>query len=364
MSFQQRFDSLARHCKIYQKKVDEQKLWYEYPFQDRYLMVNKLIDIHLDSRLHLEALAAGEQTAPGFPTLTPARRHFYELQEEVPPFLASGSEAYYPLQRYHIACTYLLKTFSYSTFKGDWDKSRELIDWMGAINNKQESHNASSSLEKSLDDIKSLGNLSDIKNTDLRLLEEEVRNVQALLLDNPDLEGELSEEDLLFIKNASEHLDNNKGALKGIPEIDNSFKYEEPLALDALAYRSRQLAVLADSFKKDFDLSQSTSQVDQFKRDIRSSFDLTVDVCEDLYEDLMDEFKAYKKLTLGQIRGILYKVFERASHLSYLQDRYPMGVRAKHMQVHRGMPDTIALETYFIAASVDMDLDMDLSGLV
>ncbi|MGH1336423.1 MAG: hypothetical protein ACRBFS_09875 [Aureispira sp.] len=350
MSFQQHFDSLAKYCKIYHKRVDENELWYEDPFQERYLLVNKLIEVHLDSRLALEALAAGEQSAPGFPSLTPARRHFYELQEEVPSFLASGSDAYYYLQHYRIDCTYLLKTFSYSTFKGDWDKSRELIDWMGAINNKQESHNASSSLEKSLEDIKDLGDISSIQDKDLRLLEEEVRNIQTLLLDNPDLEGELSEEDLAFIRDASEHLNNNKEALKGIPEIDDSFQYEEPPALEALSYRCRQLAVLVDNFKKDFDPEQLVLDIDQFKRDLKSSFDLTIDVCADVYRDLLEEFGAYKVFTLRKLCDTMHDSFERFSDEKYLQKRYSKGVRAKHMQVHRGIPDTITMETYVMLA--------------
>lgn len=350
MSFQQHFDSLAKYCKLYHQKVDENELWYEDPHQDRYLLANKLIEVHLDSRLALEALAAGEQSAPGFPSLTPARRHFYELQEVVPPFLASGSDAYYYLQRYRIDCTYLLKTFSYSTFEGDWKKSRELIDWMGSINNKQESHNASSSLEKSLEDIKSLGNLADIKDKDLRLLEEEVRNVQALLLDNPDLEGDLSEEDLAFIREASEYLNNNKDLLKGIPEVDNSFKYEEPPALEALSYRCRQLAVLVDNLKKDFDPEQLILDVNQFKRDLKDSFDLTIDVCADVHLDLMEEFGAYKVFSLKKLCDTMYDSFERFSDENYLKKRYPEGVSAQHMQVHRGIPDTITVETYVMLA--------------
>lgn len=350
MSFQERFDTLAKYCKIYHQNVDKHKLWYQEPFQDRYLAVNKLIEIHLDSRLHLEALAAGEQSAPGFPSLTPARRHFYELQEEIPPFLASGSEAFYYLQRYRIDCTYLLKTFSYSTYEGDWEKSRELVEWMGAINDKQESHNASGSLEKSLEDIKALGNISSIKDADLRLLEEEVKNVQALLLENPDLEGELSEEDLAFIKEASEHLNKNKHALKGLPELDNSFKYEEPPALEALSYKCRQLAVLVDNFKKDFDPEQLILDVDQFKKDLKDSFDLTTDVCADVYFDVMDEFGTYQVFTLKKLCDAMHNSFERFSSDKYLQKRYANGVRARHMDVHRGIPDTITMETFVMLA--------------
>ncbi len=298
--------------------------------------------------MHLEALKAGEQTAPGQPSLTPARRLFYNLQEEVPPFLASGCKAYYYLQRYRIDCTHLLKTFSYSTFEGDWDKSRELISWMGAINGKQESYDASSSATQSLADIKDLGDLSNMSDGDLRALEEEVRNLQALMIDNPDLAMGLSEEDLAFINEASSHLDNNKEKLKGLPEVDNSFKYEEPPALDTLSYRTRQLAVLVYDIKEDFKTYKKEIDMDVFKRTLRDEFDLTVDACSDVYVELMNTFDAVKRMSLKELADKMHDVFERFSMPLYLEKRYPNGVRARYKQVERGIPNTITLETLFL----------------
>jgi hypothetical protein len=350
MSFQESFDDLANKCKDYQKRVDKYKWWYKAPFQERYIVVNKILQVHQDSKLHLEAIEAGEQVLPGGQSLTPARRLFYDLQEVVPPFLASGCKAYYYLQRYRIDCTHLLKTFSYSTYKGDWEKSRELITWMGEINDKQEQYNASGSLNQSIEDLKNLGDFSNLSDADLRALEEEVRNVQALLSDNEDLLDSFSAEDLAFINEASAHLESNQHKLKGLPEVDTSFKYEEPPAIEALSYRSHQLAVLVDNFKRDNDANQPILDIDQFKRDLKSSFDLTVDVCADVYRALMEAFGAYKDFDLKKLCDTLHDVFERFGNDDYLFKRYPKGVGARHMQVHRGIPDTITMETYLMLA--------------
>ncbi len=90
--------------------------------------------------------------------------------------------------------------------------------------------------------------------------------------------------------------------------------------------------------------------IDQFKRDLKSSFDLTIDVCADVYRDLLEEFGAYKVFTLRKLCDTMHDSFERFSDEKYLQKRYSKGVRAKHMQVHRGIPDTITMETYVMLA--------------
>lgn len=350
MNFQQNLQSLVNKCKEFQQKVNELKLWYTPPIQKRYVLVTHFIQAHIRNKLELEALAAGDQAAPGYDSLTPARKLFYELQIELPPFLASGSTAFYYLQRYYMDCIHLLKTFSYSDYEEDWKKQRELISWLGALQGMKESHDASGSLNKSLDDIKRLGNIATISNADLRFLEEEVRNIQAVLIDAPDLENQLTEADLLFIQQATAHLEKNKHLLKGIPELDNSFKYDEPPALGVVSDRCRQLAVLVDNFKYDFDPEHIILDMDQFKKDLRGSFDLNIDICEDVYQDIMGEFGAFKIFSLRKLCDSMHNSFVRFSDSKYLQQRYPNGVRARHTDVYTGMADNITIETYLLLA--------------
>ena len=350
LAFKQALDHVVELCKAYQKEIDKRELWYEEPYQHQYLAINKLIRFHLDERLNLEALAAGEQSAPGFPSLTPARRQYYALEEKVPPFLASGNDSYYYLQTYRIATTWLLKTFSYSTFKGDWEKSRNLITWLAAIEGKHEKHNVSGSVDNSLSDIKDLGDLSDLSNGELRALEEEVRNIQALLMDHPELEGQLTAEELQLLAMASEHLDDKQDVLQGLPKVDNRFKYEAPPAIDVLAYRCRQLTVLSDDFPDDYDANQLVSHLDVFKQDLRDSFNLHVYACSDVYHSIVKEMGAFKQVTLGQLCRMLHDGLMRFTDEKSLNSYYEGQIAASHLEVQRGMPDTIDLEILLLTA--------------
>lgn len=349
LAFQETFDKLAEQCKAYQQEVDKRELWYTEPHQHRYLAINRLLRIHLDKRLTIEAMAAGEQSAPGFPSLNPARRQYYELAEKVPPFLASGSDSYYYLQTYRIATTWLLKTFSYSTYKGDWEKSRNLISWLSAIDGKQEKHDVSGSINKSLDDIRKLGDLSQLSGGDLRTLEKEVRNIQALLNDNPNMESELSNDQLELLAKASEHLEKNQDVLAGLPKIDDSFHYEEPPAIDVLAYRCRQLTVLADDFTDDYDPNLSIEDFPAFKKRLKESFNRHIQVCEDVYLSIVDQMGAYQKPSLGDLCKMLYDGFMFFTNDTYLIKRYP-NVHARHLDIERGLPDTIDLEVMLMIA--------------
>ena len=88
MNFHTQFNAFIRSCREYQKQVDDLDLHFSEPYQSIYLELNKVIIIHTEEKLNLEAMEAGEQTAPGFPNLTPARREYYELEAVVPSFLA------------------------------------------------------------------------------------------------------------------------------------------------------------------------------------------------------------------------------------------------------------------------------------
>lgn len=353
--FQKKFDALAKLCRAYQKEIDKHELWYQEPYQHRYLVINKLLRIHMDKRLTVEAMVAGEQSAPGMPSLTPARRQYYRLEEQVPPFLGSGSDSYYYLQSYRIAITWLLKVFSYSTYKGDWEKSRNLITWLSAIEGKHAQHNATSSISSSFDDIRSLGDLNSLSVAKLRTLEEKVRNIQALLQDNPSLESELTDEELELLARASKHLDKNKKTLKGLPKVDNSFKYKAPPAIDALINRCRQLAIMADDFNDDHDGEKLVTHLDDFKKDLRGNFNLHTQVCSDIYSAILRKMGSLKQLTSKKLCRILHDVFIGFTDKDLVLMGYQGFLGGSYLDIQRGLPDTIDLEVSLLTAIGALD---------
>ncbi len=354
-SFQKAFNALAELCRNYQKEIDKNELWYKEPYQHRYLAINKLLRIHMDERLTVEAMAAGEQTAPGMPSLTPARRQYYRLEEQVPPFLGSGNDSYYYLQSYRIAITWLLKIFSHSTYKGDWEKSRNLITWMVAIEGKHAQYNAAGSVDSSLDGIKNLGDLDALSDADLRALEEEVRNIQALLKDNPDLEIDLSEEELELLAMASDHLDKNEDTLKGLPKVDKGFKYEAPPAIDSLVNRCRQLAIMADDFVDDYDGDQLVSNLPAFKRDLKDSFNFQVQVCADAHSAILRGLGSLSQITLTKLCRILHDAFIGFTDKDLVLMGYQGYIGGSYLDIQRGLPDTIDLEVFLLTAIGALD---------
>lgn len=350
LTFQKAFDQLVEQCRIYQKGIDKNELWYKEPYQHRYLAINKLLRIHMDERLTVEAMVAGEQSAPGTPSLTPARRQYYQLEEEIPPFLGSGSDSYYYLQTYRIAVTWLIKVFSYSTYKGDWEKSRNLITWLLAIEGKHAQHNAAGSVDSSLDGIKNLGDLDSLSDAELRALEEEVRNIQALLQDNPDLELDLTDEELELLAAASEHLDNNQDTLKGLPKVDKDFKYEPPPAIDALVNRCRQLSILGDDFTDDHDPEQLVSHLADFKKDLKDNFDHQIQVCNDVYAAILRGLGALSQITLGKLCRVLHDAFINFIDKDLMLMGYQGDLGGSYLDIQRGLPDTIDLEVLLLTA--------------
>lgn len=353
--FQKSFDALVEQCRAYQKEIDKHELWYKEPYQHRYLAMNKVMRIHMDERLTVEALVAGEQSAPGAPSLTPARRHYYKLEEEVPPFLGSGSDSYYYLQTYRIAVTWLMKIFSYSTYKGDWEKSRNLITWLLAIEGKHAQHNAAGSMSSSLNGIKDMGDLDSLSDGELRALEEEVRNIQALLQDNPDLEIDLTDEELALLAEASDFLDTKENTLKGLPKIDKGFKYEPPPAIDALVSRCRQLSIMGDDFTDDYDPEQLVTHLPAFKKDLKDSFDHQVRVCNDVYTAVLKGLGASSQITLGKLCRILHDAFINFTDKDLMLMGYQGDLGGSYLDIQRGLPDTIDLEVLLLTAIGELD---------
>jgi len=350
MDFHTQFDIFIRSCKQYQKQIDAKDLHFSEPYQSIYLAINKVLKIHTEQKLNIEAIAAGEQKAPGFPNLTPARREYYELEAEVPSFLANGGTAYYYLQRYKIACTYLVKTFSYSTYKGDWEKMRHLGNWLGAIYNQQRQSNTKESLAGSIESIKELGNFGVLETKDLQFLEEEVQNIQALLIENPDLQDNLSLEETQLLQKAVDHLSTKEDVLKGLPPLDNSFKYDEPPAIEVVAYRCKQLMVLLDNFHKNYNDDTFITKISNFKQALRDSFDLHINICEKIYNSIIDIMASFQVFSLKKLCTMLYEALQPFTDEGFLYETYGTTISVNHIEVAKGIPDTIELETLLMLA--------------
>jgi hypothetical protein len=354
MDFHTQLNDFIRSCKEYQKQVDAQGLHFSEPYQSIYLELNKVLIIHTDEKLKLEAMEAGEQTAPGFPTMTPARREYYELEAVVPSFLANGGTAYYHLQRYKIACTYLVKTFSYSTYKGDWEKMRHLGTWLGAIYKQQDLSNTEDSFEASFDHLRDLGNFDSLDLKELQELEEEVRNIQALLVENPELQGNLSADDAQLLQEAANYLKTKEDLLKGLPELDDDFKYEEPPLVEVIIYRCRQLTVLLDHFHERYPENPILTELSAFKQSLRDAFDLHIDICEAIYNLMVDAMGSKRSIKIRELCTVLHQALSRFTDESTIINSYGSTLYVGHTVFTNGMPDTLDLEMLLMLAIGDL----------
>lgn len=352
MSFYQKINQLILQCRQYQDYVDKNELWFSEPYQSKYLAINKMLQFYEEHQLEIEALSAGEQSAPGMPSLTPARSEYYQLKKVIPPFLASGSKSYYYLQIYKIACMHLLKTFSYSTFKGDWNKVHELSAWMVAIRGQQEQHNAESSLQKSIKDIKELGSFEHLDAKGLKQLEEEILNIQTLLKQEPNLQDKLSVDDLQLYKDAVDYVELNKAVLEALPTI-NDFTFEEPSVIEVIAYLCRQLTVLIDYFPDAYPYETEVVELDKFKQVLNDHFDLSIGICYDIYDRLITALGSYQNPRISTFCQMLHKALAPFTEEQFLLNQYGQHIYADAVDIERGIPSTIDLEYYLMIAVGD-----------
>jgi hypothetical protein len=359
MDFHTQLDDFIRSCKEYQKQVDDKGLHFQEPYQSIYLDLNKVLIIHVDEKLKLEAMAAGEQTAPGFANLTPARREYYELEAEVPSFLANGGTAYYYLQRYKIACTHLVKTFSYSTYKGDWEKMRHLGNWLGAIYGEQQKGDVKDSFRKSMEHLRDLRNVEHLSTKELQELEEEVRNIQALLIENPELKEKLTPEDAELIQEVAAYLETQQDLLKGLPELDDDFKFEEPPLVEVIIYRSKQLTILLDHFHEGYPDNPYITELSAFKQSLRDSFDLNVDICESIYNLMIGAMGSKKSIRIKELCTVLFQALNRFTDESVILNSYGSTLYVNHIVFTKGIPDTLDLEMLLMLAILEPDKDIN-----
>lgn len=350
MSFYQKINEIIQYCNKYQQEVEVNDLALTEPYQSNYLQINKILKVYSDKRLEVEALSAGEQSAPGMANLTPARKEYYDLEPQIPSFLASGEKHYYYLQTYKIACMHLIKTFSYSSFKGDWEKINNLSNWLVEIKGQQEQYNAKSSIQKSLENIKELGDFSALDQQNLQQLKEEVCNIQMLLAKEPELQDNLETEDVERFKQAVDFLKENEELLEEFPKLEDEFTFEEPPILEVISYRCKQLIVLVDYFHKKYASGKKVKELTDFKQELRHSFDLSINVCEDIHNAMLKAMGGHQKPRLKTLCQMLHKALEPFADEQKLFEQYDQRIFADYLEVGRGIPDTIDLETHLLTS--------------
>lgn len=347
MSFYNQLQSLLAQCHLFQKEVEEQELLFTEPYQSKYLNINKLLKTCAEKKLEIEAVAAGEQSASD---LSPARAEYYELEELVPPFLAGEKKFYFYLQTYKIACIKLLKIFSYSSFKGDWAKMRQLQSWYSAIENEQEKQNAEASLKKSLTDLKSMGDFENLDLEGLKSLQEEVHNIQTLLTENAELESIMTAEDSELLQIATAYLKANEDRLTELPKPNTNSKQEPTPALETFALRCKQLMVLTDDFPEDCDKDAKAVELFEFQQALKDSFNLNITICNDLHAALVKSIGAHKKPAIKTLCKMLHDAIEPFADLKKLNKKYPTPPSENSLDIQRGMPDTVELEAFLNTA--------------
>lgn len=349
-------------CKSYNEVVDKNYLWFAKPYQTIYLDINNLGKISEKKKLTIESVAAGEQKAPGVSNMGVARAAYYKLERKVPPFLAGGKKTFYFLQIYLIECVHLLKTFSYSTFRGDWDKMRVLKKWLAEIDHQKEAHDAKASLEQSLADIKALGNLDDLTPEEIQLLEAEIKNIEALLKLDSDLENSLSLDDSELLKNASQYLQANEHLLVGLPDLDTSFEYEEPSALDTLNIRCLHLQMMLDEVSGVVAYGTIVRRIDFFEDQLKMAFELQVDVCADVFYALKKAMGSHKEPSMQYLCENLKEALEPFVDYDKLEATYGNSTFGHYLTIENGMPDEMQLE-YMLYESIKDPSISDMSGM-
>lgn len=349
MSFYKQLDKLIQQCNNFQASVDNNELWYQDPYQSKYLAINKLLKIYKEKKIAIETVAAGNQSAPGVDDFSPLRADYYALEEVVPPFLAGEHKFYFYLQTYKIECKFLLKAFSYSTFRGDWEKMLHLRDWLAEIYDCQEKHDAAGSIKKSFDDLRELSPFDKLAPKGIQLLQEEVHNIHTLLGEEPELQEQISPEDAELLQKASQFLKENKHLLKDLPEIEE-FEHEEPPVLETVAYRCKQLTVLVDDFPDDQEKGAKAEQLYEFKQELADGFDLNIPICLDIHNAIEKAIGSHKKPSIKRLCKMIHKALEPFSEEDLLGKKYNNSVLAKSLDVERGIPDTIELEMMLLVA--------------
>jgi len=349
MSFYKQLTELIQMSQNFQKEVEDNELWFQEPYQSKYLNINKVLKIYEEQRIEIEGIAAGDQTVPGMDGFSSVRREYYDLEKVIPPFLAGERKLFYYLQVYKIRCKFLLKMFTYSNFRGDWDKMRNIQDWLVEIYSNQEKHDAEGSIKQSLKDIRDLGDFEKLDAAGLQVLQEEVENIHSLLAENPAVQEKLSAEDNELLQKASQYLKDNEHLLEALPPIED-FQYEEAPVLETICYRCKQLTVLLDDLPDNYDRGTEVTELYDFKQELKDSFDLNIPICADIHNAIVKAIGSHKSPSIKKLCKMIYKALEPFADDDFLAKEYGDSVSASNSDIENGIPDTIEVELLLMTA--------------
>jgi hypothetical protein len=349
MSFYKQLTELIQISKSFQKEVEDKELWFQEPYQSKYLNINKLLKLFEEQKIEIEGIAAAEQTTPVMDGFSSVRRAYYDLEKVVPPFLAGERKLFYYLQTYKIRCKFLLKMFTYSNFRGDWAKMRHVQDWLVEIYSNQEKYDAKGSIKQSLKDIKNLGDFEKLNTAGLQILQEEVENIHSLLAENSAIQAELSLEDNQLLQKGSQYLKDNEHLLQALPPIKD-FEYEDAPVLETICYRCKQLVVLIDDFADNFEKRTEVTKLYDFKQALKDSFDLNIPICLDIHNAIVKAIGSHKSPSIKKLCKMIYKAVEPFANDDFLTKEYGDTVAINNADIEYGIPDTIEVELLLMTA--------------
>jgi hypothetical protein len=319
MTFYKKFTQLIKSCEQYHDLVDDNELWFDEPFQTKYLDINEFLIFAKENKAAIESIGAvGLKMKTGdHVDLTQSRQEYYDLEKVVPPFLAGGQLYYYYLQTYYIACLKLIKDFSYSLYPPDFAKMRQVKEWFYHIKKSQTQHDSKSSFRNSIEKLQQLGNFDQLSEEELQQLEAEVHNLQTLLSTDDALQEEMSPEEAELYRSASEFLALNSVVFDELPPLDDDFEFEE---------------------------GPKVTHLYEFKQELKNYFDMSITTCADIYLTIVQLIGSNKNLTLKKLCKIVHRAIEPFTEEKFMQKRYAGfddGYNA--LDAELGMPDTVQI---------------------
>jgi hypothetical protein len=346
MTFYKKFTQLIKSCEQYHDLVDDNELWFDEPYQAKYLSINEFLIFAEENKAAIESISAvGLKMKTGdHVDLIQSRQEYYDLEKVVPPFLAGGQLYYYYLQTYYIACLKLIKDFSYSLYPPDFAKMRQVKEWFYHIKKSQTQHDSKSSFRNSIEKLQQLGNFDQLSEEELQQLEAEVHNLQTLLSTDDALQEEMSPEEAELYRSASEFLALNSVVFDELPPLEDDFEFEEGPFIETATYRCQQLLVQVDHFPDDYKKIPKVTHLYEFKQELKNYFDMSITTCADIYLTIVQLIGSNKNLTLIKLCKIIHRAIEPFTEEKFMQKRYAGfddGYNA--LDAELGLPDTVQI---------------------
>lgn len=346
MTFYKALKKLTTRCEQYIALVDQNELWFEEPFQTRYLSANELLIFVEDNQAKLESVGAEGLKMEGgeHVDLEDARQRYYAAEKVIPPFLANGPFYYYYLQTHYLTCLVLLKDFSYSLYPPDFQKIYKIKEWYYHIKKAQSQHDNKSSFRSSIEKLQKLGNFDSLSNEELQQLEAEVHNIQTLLSEDEALQEEMTPEEAELYRAASEFLALNSVVFDELPPLEDDFEFEAGPFLETVRYRCQQLIVQVDDFPDGYKKMPKVTHLYDFQQELKNCFDMSVSTCADIYFTITQLIGSKKNISVKKLCKIIHRAIEPFVEEKFMEERYAgLDDHYNALDAELGLPDTVQL---------------------